>query len=163
MVIPVKSILDSFERNLAFCTRHCEGLSHADSLLQPEHRGNCLNWVLGHIVAYRTTILRALKEQPGVGEAHWSRYAYGSEPVLADGGDLLSLEELQALLESSQATIEKRLKELDADSLAESVEWLWGEDISLGEFLVYLCWHESYHTGQTEYLRQLTGVDDKVI
>ena len=31
------------------------------------------------------------------------------------------------------------------------------------EFLHFLLWHETYHTGQTELLRQLTGVNDKVI
>jgi len=162
-MITANELAATFARNVSICQRQCEGLSHADSLLQPEHRGNCLNWVLGHIVAYRTTILRALKEQPAVSEAQWSRYGYGSEPVLDDGDDLLRLEELLAMLESSQATFDKRLSDLSAEELDESVEWLWGEESTLGQFLFYLCWHEAFHTGQTEYLRQLTGINDKVI
>ena len=33
----------------------------------------------------------------------------------------------------------------------------------LQERLMFNAWHESYHTGQAEYLRQLAGTDDKVI
>jgi uncharacterized damage-inducible protein DinB len=31
------------------------------------------------------------------------------------------------------------------------------------EFLHFLLWHETYHAGQTELLRQLSGTNDKVI
>ena len=34
---------------------------------------------------------------------------------------------------------------------------------TLGERLFFLYFHETYHAGQTEYLRQLAGKDDKVI
>ena len=33
----------------------------------------------------------------------------------------------------------------------------------LSERIFFLYFHETYHVGQTELLRQLTGVDDKVI
>ena len=36
-------------------------------------------------------------------------------------------------------------------------------DDTLRKRLAFMAWHDSYHTGQTEYLRQLTGVNDKVI
>jgi uncharacterized damage-inducible protein DinB len=34
---------------------------------------------------------------------------------------------------------------------------------TLGQLIFFLFWHESYHVGQPEYLRQLAGKDDKVI
>ncbi len=34
---------------------------------------------------------------------------------------------------------------------------------SVGAWLHFLLWHETYHVGQMEYLRQLAGVNDKVI
>jgi uncharacterized damage-inducible protein DinB len=37
-----------------------------------------------------------------------------------------------------------------------------GED-TVGEQLAFLHFHEAYHTGQTEMLRQLAGKNDKVI
>jgi hypothetical protein len=33
----------------------------------------------------------------------------------------------------------------------------------LGGFLAFLDWHESYHVGQLELLRQLAGKVDKII
>jgi|GEM_PF-5021639 len=38
-----------------------------------------------------------------------------------------------------------------------------GADQDVGAQLSFLSWHETYHTGQTEYLRQLAGKDDQVI
>ena len=34
---------------------------------------------------------------------------------------------------------------------------------TVAERLLFLAWHEGYHVGQTEYLRQLSGKDDKII
>lgn len=36
--------------------RNTAGLSHEDSLVQPQPAGNCLNWVLGHILAHRNDV-----------------------------------------------------------------------------------------------------------
>ena len=33
----------------------------------------------------------------------------------------------------------------------------------LADFLFFLYFHDSYHTGQAEPLRQLAGKDDKII
>jgi hypothetical protein len=37
--------------------RQLDGVSHEESLVQPPFRGNCLNWVLGHIVCSRAEVL----------------------------------------------------------------------------------------------------------
>lgn len=37
------------------------------------------------------------------------------------------------------------------------------DERTLGERVLGLYFHETYHTGQTEILRQLAGVDDRVI
>lgn len=49
------------------------GLTHQDSLLQPPVRGNCLNWVLGHILAGRNTTLEFLGQSPLWQEEETSR------------------------------------------------------------------------------------------
>jgi len=36
-------------------------------------------------------------------------------------------------------------------------------DWTVGEWLNFLLWHETYHVGTTEQLRQLAGKNDKVI
>jgi hypothetical protein len=38
-----------------------------------------------------------------------------------------------------------------------------GPPWSVAQWLHFLLWHEAYHLGNLEILRQLTGKDDKVI
>jgi len=161
-VITTTDLIGGLERNLGIIKSQTEGLSHADSLLQLPFRGNCLNWVLGHLADNRNTMLRLLGEEAILGEAHARRYGYGSEPVCGDGDDILTLEQLHATLEQSQSALAARLARTTADELAREVESFLGTT-TLGQLIFFLYWHESYHAGQTEYLRQLAGTDDKVI
>jgi hypothetical protein len=134
-----------------------DGLTHADSLLQPPFRANCLNWVLGHVVAARNNALILLGAEPVWSEQEATPYATDSEPITGDGAGH-RLEKLVADLDRSQEWLEAALERVSAAELAR-VE---GEH-SLGERLAGLYWHEAYHTGQTEYLRQLAGKNDKVV
>ena len=51
-------LANGFESNTWVILKQVEGLTHEDSLIQPPFRGNCLNWVLGHIADNRNTMLR---------------------------------------------------------------------------------------------------------
>src|SRR5258707_13686376 len=81
-IISLQELSDAFARNMNVIGRQTAGLTHADSLLQPAMRGNCLNWVLGHIAASRNVILRMLGEEPVLTVEYAERYKRGSEPVL---------------------------------------------------------------------------------
>lgn len=137
------------------------GLTHADSLLQPPFRGNCLNWVLGHIVESRNAVLRALGQEAVWGEEEGARYATGSPPITGDA-QALQLERLLAGLALSQERIEAALRGTTPNALAVPVE-ADGQRVPLGERLDWLLWHETYHVGQLELLRQLAGKNDAVI
>jgi hypothetical protein len=41
-----------------------EGISHEQSLIQPQPAGNCLNWVIGHLVAAYESIFPLLGQEP---------------------------------------------------------------------------------------------------
>ena len=58
------SIANTFDANLWIIKRQTDGLSNADSLMQPTFRANCLNWVLGHIVVGRNRALVLLGLEP---------------------------------------------------------------------------------------------------
>lgn len=160
-MISAKDLISALERNIGIIKDQTQGLTDADALLQLPFRGNCLNWVLGHIVANRNTILLFLGEQPLISEAHVRRYGYGSEPVCGDSGDILTLGQLLALLEQSQQALTARLETITREELECEVQSFLGTT-ALDQLVFYLYWHESYHTGQTEALRQLAGKDDKV-
>ena len=161
-MITTTDLIGGLERNLGVIKAQTEGLSHADSLLQVPFRGNCLNWVLGHMAANRNTMLRFLGEESILSEAQAARYGYGSEPVCGDADDILTLEQLLAALEQGQAALAASLEKITPEELAREVQSFLGTT-TLGQLIFFLFWHESYHTGQPEYLRQLAGKDDKVI
>ena len=53
-MITTEDLITALGRNLDVIKAQTKGLSHADSLLQLPFRGNCLNWVLGHIAGTRS-------------------------------------------------------------------------------------------------------------
>ena len=161
-MITAMDLIGALERNLNIVKSQTQDLSHADSLLQLPFRGNCMNWVLGHIAATHNTMLQFLGEEAVLSEAHVKRYGYGSEPVCGDDGDILALEQLLTVLEQSQKAITASLQKITAEELTREVQSFLGTT-PLGQLVFFLYWHESYHTGQTEALRQLAGKDDKVI
>jgi uncharacterized damage-inducible protein DinB len=148
-----------FKLNVGVIRSQVAGLSHEDSLLQLPFRGNCLNWVLGHIVHSRQAILHLLAVEPLWDQAQYARYGRESEPIAVDE-DVLPLSQILADLAASQEKILARLAEMDAADF-ENVPS--GDERTVGEQVAFLSWHETYHTGQTEYLRQLAGTDDKII
>jgi hypothetical protein len=161
-MIELQEMVEAFARNGQIIQAQTEGLSHEQCLLQPPFRGNCMNWVLGHIVGNRNNVLLALGEKPILSEEESARYGYGSEPVCADGQDVIPLERMLELLQHSEERIAQALARLTPDDLAREVRDHRGA-ITLANRLFYLYFHETYHTGQTELLRQLAGTEDRVI
>jgi uncharacterized damage-inducible protein DinB len=139
--------------------RQLEGVTHEESLVQPPFRGNCLNWVLGHIIISREEALTILGQDLPWGESVASRYQRNSDPITSPD-EALPLSQLRALLDESQSRILAGLAHLSPERL-DSRD---GDDTdSLGERLTFANWHETYHVGQLELLRQLAGKNDKVI
>ncbi|MCY4023444.1 MAG: DinB family protein [Anaerolineaceae bacterium] len=146
-------------RNLEVIEVQTEGLTHADSMLQLPFRGNCLNWVLGHIMLYRDVMLKLAGAEPLREPQHYRPYGYGSDAMQADD-EAVPLETLLADLRRSQDRLAVALAALsEAQLKAEGCDY--GDD--LRECLLELVWHDGYHAGQTEYLRQVAGVNDQVM
>jgi DinB superfamily len=184
-MINANDLANAFARNATIVKSQTAGLTQADSLLQFPFRGNCLNWVLGHIVANRDSVLETLGEPPSLGAAG-ARYKRGTEPEAGDeeglltrralllsikaklepvAGDeegLLTLGELLAHLERAQERIAAALSRMDENALAREVT-IAERKATVGQRAFFLYFHETYHVGQTEIFRQLAGKDDKVI
>lgn len=157
-----KDLADAFARNTMLLRQQAEGLTNTDSLLQLPFRGNCLNWVLGHIVGNRDDVLEALGAPPVMSGAIYEPYRRGSEPVTSDGEHVQPLEDLLGLLDRSQEQLAAALaRTTDADMAREMIRG--DRKTTLAKRVFFLYFHETYHVGQTELLRQLTGVNDQVI
>lgn len=159
MITPVH-MAQRFAANLKILDQQLDGLRHADSLLQPPFRGNCLNWVLGHILNARGRMMHKLLNLPPVIPFEETAiYETDSEPITTDHASVLKLGQLVELLHTTQEHISQHLDSMSLDEYhAEDADGR-----TLAQNLLGFYFHETYHVGQTELLRQLTGVNDKVI
>jgi hypothetical protein len=160
-VLNANGLVEMLALNLTLLGRQTNGLTHEDSLLQPSPRGNCLNWVLGHIARHREYMLQDLGLSPEVGEGILGRYDRGSEPVTEDGTDIVPLSSLLEILQRQQDRLAESLAGASGETLSQPAPL--NDQKSTGEHLHFLAWHETYHLGSTELLRQLAGTDDQVI
>lgn len=159
-MIDATDLVGAFARNISVVKAQTEGLTNSDSLIQFPN-GNCLNWVIGHIVEGRDDVLEVLGEPRAAGTVV-ERYQRGSEPVTGAEEDVLPLAQLLDLLDQSQVRIEATLGGMDLAALArKSADDPRGR--SIGQRVFFLYFHETYHVGQTELFRQLAGKDDKLI
>ena len=161
-MIGPEQLADAFALNLRVIKRQTAGLTNDDSLLQPPVRGNCMNWVLGHVAESRAAVLQELGAEPVVERAALARYAREGEPVIAAGQGVLALDALLEALERAQAGIAAGLARATPEALAREAR-VGGRTMTVAQRVFGLYFHETYHLGQLELLRQLAGTDDKVI
>ena len=158
---PAQNLIDLWQLSNSVIHRQCQGLSQAESLLQLPFQGNCLNWVVGHMLKGRDDCLKWLGLPPLLSEAEFAVYTGGCEP-LTDPARASDLDSLLARLDQALEMLTAAIQERGDEGLREAVK-LFGEDSQLGGALAFLQWHEAYHLGQLELLRQLAGKGDKVI
>jgi uncharacterized damage-inducible protein DinB len=160
-MIGPNDLVEAFARNVSIIKMQADGLTHEDSLIPLPFRGNCLNWVIGHIAVSRDTILEVLG-QPPISGAEGLRYKRGSEVLAQADEATLPLEELLAWLDRTQECLAATLEQMDEAALSREIPA--GErTATVGQRAFFFYFHESYHVGQTEMLRQLAGKNDKVI
>ena len=153
-------LIDEFKRVNWVAKQQAEGLSHADSLIQPPFRGNCFNWVLGHMLVGRNRVLKHLELEPYCSEEIVSRYDADSDPI-TNGEKVLPLAELLAGMTQTAGIIETGLEKATDAYMAEIVNEK--HNTTRRQAIDFLAWHETYHVGQLELLRQLAGTNDKII
>jgi hypothetical protein len=159
MANPAK-LIETLKRNQWIVQAQTDGLSHEDGLLQLPFRGNCLNWVLGHIALNRDKLLMLAGRESLLDEGEYAPYGRGAQPIQSEEG-AVSLEVLLKTLAELAERLEAGLERCSPGALAEVVDEKHG--FTLGDRIEFLLWHETYHLGQLEYLRQLAGKDDSVI
>lgn len=134
----------SFEKNL-------EGITHDDSLAQPRPNGNCINWVVGHIVHHRNIMHRLAGLDPVWTSEREERYYRASKPMTSPA-NAENLSELRAMYEASHSALSARLQEMTAEEMEREID---GK--SLATLLAGLVFHESYHMGQIGVIRRVIG------
>jgi hypothetical protein len=156
-----ETLIQKFQLTSYIIHRQAEGITNTESVIQPPVRGNCMNWILGHIVDERDYVIDLLKAERVFDDAARELYRRDSSPVtnLAEG---LPFDQLMTKFDLSQERIEAGLQSITTERLAE-MGTAGSLNDQVGALIAYIHWHESYHTGQFELLRQFAGKNDKVI
>jgi uncharacterized damage-inducible protein DinB len=138
------------------------GLTQEDSLVQPPSGGNCMNWVLGHLLENQITLLNLIGGQTPFDPARLERYRRESDPIRAQENGVLELKQLLADHDQVLAAISTRLGEMNEADLEQEIQQ--GERrVTVGWRLFFLHFHYTFHLGQLELLRQMAGKTDKII
>lgn len=146
-----------------FMKQQTAGLTHADALIQPQPSGNCMNWVLGHMLANQVLLVKLLDAEVPFDEAELDHYAYGSEPITCDGPGVLPLERLLEYHERIYQAIMARLNEMTEADFDREIPQEDGRSFPLHWCVFFRQFHLTYHLGQLEQLRQLAGRTEKII
>ena len=153
-----------YEFSYGAIKRNLDGVTQDESLIIPDAGGNCLNWVLGHILVARGMLLTMTGGAPVLNEEQAAHYRRGSSPIQV-GDHVLDIGTLRGLLDDSQQQLIPAVVAMAEKDLAAPVPEqhrrppLTG---SLGEALIRLHYHEGYHNGQIGLLRRLAGKEGAI-
>ena len=117
-----------------------EAISHEESLIQPQPAGNCLNWVIGHLV-FAYELIFPLLGKPVMGEGRLKPYARHSSP-LKDSAEAVPLQELLVAFDKASERVDAGLaglatKKLDEPAAALADKRSEGNGaLAFGEYLV---------------------------
>jgi uncharacterized damage-inducible protein DinB len=153
----------AFVRNHRVVHAQADGLTHEQSLTQTEYNVNCFNWVLGHIVDSRTRLLDSFGYERVMPDEQGIRYRRESDPIIADNPDVISFEELLAMFDRTQQLLDEMLGDATEAWLEEETPVTEDRSESRLKQIHFVYFHDTYHTGQTDLLRQMSGFSDKII
>ncbi len=140
-----------------------DGLTHEESLIQPHPGGNCLNWVLGHLLWVYVGALQLLGQEPVMEEGAVKRYARGSAP-LRDPAEAVEFRELKAKWDQASERIDAGLAGLSSETLNRPAPFIPGNDPdeTIRSLLSAISFHQAYHAGQTAILRRIVGKEGAI-
>lgn len=162
----VQSWLATLNTNQWLIDKHLEGVSHEQTMIQAAYNINRMNWVLGHIAEHRDWMLRALDERTLMPAKEVELYRRGSE-ALQDDSEVVQLEILLDYIRRAKECLTSRLTSADDNFLLEKPQT--GilldshKDKTRLERIQGLVWHETYHIGQLDLLRQVAGMNDAIL
>ena len=139
-------------------TTNVDGVTHEDSLLQPRPNGNCINWVLGHLVVTYDKALSILGEKPVIGLDGLKNYDRGAPP-LKDPAAARDFTELLAAWGEATKRIDTAIDGLTPEQLDRPVPSSpsGNPDETVRTLLTSVMWHQAYHAGQLGVLRRVAG------
>ena len=145
--------------------RNLNDLAHQDTIHIPEPGGNCINWVLGHVISARGMMLLLAGAGGPVFSAEEAAVFQRGSAAMKSGDDAMDLGKLKAALEESQKRLIPAIQALSDETLATPVPEKFKRPPltgTVGQALATLNYHEAYHNGQIGILRRLAGKEGAI-
>lgn len=135
-----------------------KGVSHEDSLMQPEPAGNCMNWIVGHLLWTYSYNLPVLGKEPEIEEEKLKQYARNSSPI-ESADEVIHFTKLIRLWNRSTAQWISGLTQLTLEELDQPAKRFLEDKTkeNLRSRISGVLIHQSYHIGQIGILRRLAG------
>lgn len=135
--------------------RCVDGISEDEGLIHPKPEGNCLNWVLGHLLCVYDNVLPALGQEKVGG---FKRYERGGAPLKC-AEDAMTLSELLSAWDEAEKRVEAGLAELTPERLDEPAPFSpsGNPKETMRSLLTTVFFHQAYHAGQAGMLRRMAG------
>jgi uncharacterized damage-inducible protein DinB len=134
------------------------GVTQEESLVQPQQDGNCLNWVVGHLVCIYNNAIPLFGQEPVMDKAVLQRYDRGSAPI-KDAHDALPLAQLLEAWNELAARVDAGLANLTPEYLDQPAPFSpsGNPDETVRSLMTTLLFHQAYHSGQIGVLRRVAG------
>lgn len=132
--------------------------SQEESLVNPEPEGNCMNWVLGHLLCVYDRMLPVLGQASLMDSEHLKQYDRGSSP-LCEPGEALPLKDLLGAWDEAVKRLDAGLAGLTPERLDERAPFSptnYAKE-TVRSLLTTLFFHQCYHAGQAGMLRRMAG------
>ena len=138
--------------------KNLSGVSHEESLINPQPGGSCLNWVLGHLTRSRNRALGLVGQKPMFANEEFDSYDdNGGKQFRPDTA--IDFDELKGRFKALQEPLVNGLNAMSREAMDRPapVSPTGNPNETVGSLLAALVFHESYHAGQTGILRRIVG------
>ena len=135
-----------------------DDITQQESLIQPQPGGNCLNWVVGHLVCVYDQVLPVVGQTAVMEKDRLKRYDRGT-PQLQDSAEAIDLKDLMAAWDEAAKRMDKGLQSITLETLDAPSPFSPSNnpEETVRSLLNVIFFHQAYHAGQTGLLRRIAG------
>lgn len=152
---PADAIKSLYQLTYRTIDMNTEGMSHEDSIRQPSPGGNCANWILGHITDVQNEVMKLLGEEPAWDSESLER----TKNPISGADDAIDWDAMRREFLASEPRCLAAIDALTGEKLDEpGYPHPLGGEVTFGELLNFLAFHQVYHAGQIGLSRRLAGL-----
>ncbi|MGZ4814654.1 MAG: DinB family protein [Terriglobales bacterium] len=158
MIGEAEVLRHSFRTTQQVLRMNLEGITQEESLVPPNPAGNCLNWIVGHLLCVYNDVLPLVGQQPVMAKESLQRYGRGTPP-LRDASEALPLAEMLSKCDEAVNRFEAGLETLTHERLDLPAPFspTQNPNETVRSLLATVAFHQAYHAGQTGVLRRIIG------